>query len=316
LTRFLATRLLLLVVGLAVASALIFFALRVLPGDVAQVIAGTQGSPQQVRALRSALGLDKPIYVQYADWIAGIARLNLGKSLVTDTPVASELGQKLQVTLPLAFLSLVFGLLIGIPLGVFSALRHRKVSGFLVSASAQLVAAIPIVWAGVLLITALGIAWPVLPVQGFPQSDWKHPGEALLSLILPALTVGLVEGAVILRFTRSAALEALHQDYVRTAAAQGLTRTRALIRHGLPNVLLSVVSVLGVQIAGLIVGAVIVEQLFQLPGVGRMLVSDVGNRDLTKVQSELLALTAIILLVGFLVDIIHRVIDPRQREHS
>lgn len=315
-TRFLLTRVALLVVGLAVASMLIFFTLRVLPGDVAQVIGGTQASPAQVAAIRSELGLDRPIWVQYGEWIGGVVRFDLGRSLITQTSVASQIGQKLEVTLPLAGLSLLFGLIVGVPLGVVSAIKHRSAGGFVISAVAQAVAAVPIVFAGVLLIVLLALTLKVLPTQGFPLDGWHEPGRSLQALILPALTIALVEGAVILRFTRSAALEALGQDYVRTAAAKGMTTTRALITHGLPNVLLSVVSVIGIQIAGLIVGAVIVEQLFQLPGVGRMLVSDVGNRDLTKVQGELLVITALILIVGTAVDIVHRLVDPRERERA
>ncbi len=159
---------------------------------------------------------------------------------------------------------------------------------------------------------AVWLGW--LPPQGFPRAGWNDPGAAVRALILPALTIGVVEGAMLLRFVRSATLQALGEDYVRTAAAKGLTRTRALLSHGLPNVGLSVITVLGLQIAGIIVGAVVIEQLFTLPGVGRMLVSDVAGRDLPKVQGELLALTAVVLIVGAVVDLVHRLIDPRQRE--
>ncbi|MBK4347456.1 ABC transporter permease [Lacisediminihabitans changchengi] len=311
--RFIITRLLLLVLGLLIASALIFFTLRVLPGDVAQVIGGTQATPAQVEAIRKSLGLDRNIFVQYTDWVSGLLRFDLGDSLVTGTPVAIEIAAKLSVTLPLALLSLIFGLAIGIPLGVVSAIRHAKASGAAIAISAQALAAVPAVWAGVLLISVFGLALRWLPTQGFPLDGWDEPGRAIRSLILPALTIGVIEGAVLLRFTRSAALDAIGQDYVRTAAAIGLTKTRALVSHGLPNVMLSVISSLGLQIAGLIVGAVIVEQLFQLPGIGRMLVTDVGNRDLPKVQGDIFTLTAIVLLVGFAVDIAHRLIDPRQR---
>lgn len=312
--RFLATRAVLLLVGLLVAAALIFAALRILPGDVAQVIGGTQASAEQVARIRAQLGLGEPIVTQFLDWIGGILRLDLGRSLVTNTPVASELAEKLQVTLPLAGLSLVFGLGLGIPLGVLSAVLHRRPAGFLVSAAAQLVAAVPVVFAGVLLILLLGSWLRLLPVQGFPLDGWEQPGRAFASLILPALTIGVVEGAVVLRFTRSATLDAIGQDHVRTAAAKGMTLNRALVTHGLPGVLLSVVSVIGIEIAALLVGAVIVETLFQLPGVGRMLVTDVANRDLVKVQSELLVLTGLILVVGTVVDVVHRLVDPRQRE--
>nr|WP_197980527.1 MULTISPECIES: ABC transporter permease [unclassified Frigoribacterium] len=300
--------------GLVVASVLIFATLRLLPGDVAQAIAGTTGSPAQVAALREQLGLDRPIAAQYLDWAAGLLRLDLGESLVTGTPVADEIAEKLGVTLPLAWLSLVFGLLIGVPAGVWAAARHRRPVGLVVGVGSQLLAAVPAVWLGMLLIALFAVTLGWLPTQGWPLDGWQDPGRALRSLVLPALTIGIIEGAVLLRFTRSAAIGALDQDYVRAAAAKGMTLDRALLRHGLPNVMLSVVSVLGLQVVGLVVGAVVVEQLFTLPGLGRMLVTDVGRRDLTKVQGELMTLTAIVLFVGLLVDVAHRRLDPRLRE--
>lgn len=313
-TRFVLGRLLLFVLGLAVASVLIFGTLRLLPGDVAQSLAGTTGSAEQVAALRAQLGLDRPVVVQYLDWAGGLLRLDLGESLVTGTPVLDEVVDKLGVTLPLAGLSLVFGLAIGIPLGVLAALHRRRASGVVISVGAQLLAAVPAVWGGMLLIGVFAVTLRLLPTQGFPADGWSDPGRALRSLVLPALTIGIIEGAVLLRFTRSAALGALGQDHVRTAAANGMTRSRALVRHGLPNVMLSIVSVLGLQVAGLIVGAVVIEQLFTLPGLGRMLVTDVGRRDLTKVQGELMALTTLVLFVGLLIDVVHRRLDPRLRE--
>jgi peptide/nickel transport system permease protein len=313
-TRFLLGRTALFALGLVVASVLIFATLRLLPGDVAQAIAGTTGSPAQVAALREQLGLDRPIAAQYLDWAGGLLRLDLGESLVTGSPVAGEIAEKLGVTLPLAGLSLVFGLLIGVPAGVWAAARHRRPAGLVVGVGSQLLAAVPAVWLGMLLIALFAVSLGWLPTQGWPLDGWQDPGRALRSLVLPALTIGIIEGAVLLRFTRSAAIGALDQDYVRAAAAKGMTLDRALLRHGLPNVMLSVVSVLGLQVVGLVVGAVVVEQLFTLPGLGRMLVTDVGRRDLTKVQGELMTLTAIVLFVGLLVDVAHRRLDPRLRE--
>ena len=313
-TRFLLGRTALFALGLVVASVLIFATLRLLPGDVAQAIAGTTGSPAQVAALREQLGLDRPIAAQYLDWAGGLLRLDLGESLVTGSPVAGEIAEKLGVTLPLAGLSLVFGLLIGVPAGVWAAARHRRPAGLVVGVGSQLLAAVPAVWLGMLLIALFAVTLGWLPTQGWPLDGWQDPGRALRSLVLPALTIGIIEGAVLLRFTRSAAIGALDQDYVRAAAAKGMTLDRALLRHGLPNVMLSVVSVLGLQVVGLVVGAVVVEQLFTLPGLGRMLVTDVGRRDLTKVQGELMTLTAIVLFVGLLVDVAHRRLDPRLRE--
>lgn len=315
-TRFVLTRLVLLVIGLFVASALIFTTLRVLPGDVAQVIAGTDSTPEQVQAIRASLGLDRPLPVQYLDWIGGIFRGDLGQSMVTGSSVTSELIEKAQVTVPLALLSLAIALIISIPLGIISALKHRSFAGTAMSMASQAIAAIPVVWAGMLLVVVFAVTVHWFPPQGFPRAGWSEPGRAVYALLLPALTIGVVEGAVLLRFIRSAALEAMGQDYVRTAAAKGLTRTRALITHGLPNVALTVISVLALQIAGLLVGAVIIEQLFNLPGIGRMLVADVGNRDLEKVQGEILVMTGLVLVIGTAVDIIARVIDPRQRESA
>jgi peptide/nickel transport system permease protein len=314
--RFLATRLVLLVVALFVASALIFFTLRVLPGDVAQIIAGTQSSPEQVAAIREELGLGVPLPLQYLDWVGGILRGDLGTSLITGTPVSEELADKAAVTVPLALLSLLVALLVSVPFGVLAALRRGTATGTAFAVSAQALAAVPVVWAGMILVIVFAVWLGWLPPQGFPRGGWDDPAAAFRALLLPALTIGVVEGAVLLRFVRSATLEAIGQDYVRTAAATGLTRRRALLVHGLPNVALSVVSVLALQVAGLLVGAVIVEQLFTLPGVGRMLVSDVGNRDLEKVQGAVFLFTAIVLVIGALIDVLARVLDPRQREAS
>lgn len=312
--RYALTRLALLLLGLVVASALIFATLRILPGDVAQLIAGVNSSPAQVEAIRTRLGLDQPLLVQYGQWLFGILRGDLGSSQLTGTPVIDEIVEKAEVTIPLGILALLIALLIAVPFGVLAAVRRRRLDGTLLSFGAQTLAAVPVVWAGMMLVVVFAVWLGWLPAQGFPRAGWEDPAAALRALILPALTIGVVEGAVLLRFVRSATLQAIGQDFVRTGAAKGLTRTQSLIRHGLPSVGLSIITVLGLQVAGILVGAVVIEQLFSLPGIGRMLVADTGNRDLVKVQSELLVLTGFVLIVGFLVDLLHRVIDPRQRE--
>jgi peptide/nickel transport system permease protein len=293
---------------------LIFLTLRVLPGDVAQLIGGVDSSPAQLAALRRQLGLDQPLWAQYVDWIGGVLHGDLGNSLLTGTSVAQELAQKAQVTVPLGIIALTIAVLFSVPLGVVSAMRRGRRSGTFLTFGAQTLAAVPVVWAGMMFVVVFAVWLGWLPAQGFPRSGWADPWAALRSLILPALTIGIVEGAMLMRFVRSATLQAVGQDYVRTAAAKGLTRNAALIRHGLPEVGLSVITVLGLQVAGIIVGAVVIEQLFSLPGIGRMLVADVSARDLPKVQGELLALTAFVLIVGFVVDLVHRLLDPRQRE--
>ena len=312
--RYALTRGALLIAGLLVASALIFLALRVFPGDVAQLLAGDKATPAQVEAIRTALGLDQPLVLQYLGWIGGVLHGDLGTSQLNGASVAAELAQKAQVTVPLATLSLLVALVIAVPLGIGSAMLRGRAAGTALNTAAQAVAAVPVVWAGMMLVVVFAVWLGWLPAQGFPRGGWADPGPALQALVLPALTIGTIEGALLLRFVRSATLQAASQDFVRTAAAKGLTRNRALLQHGLPAVGLSVVTVLGIQVAGIIVGSVVVEQLFTLPGIGRMLVADVGTRDLVKVQGELLVLTGMVLVIGFIVDLVHRALDPRQRE--
>ncbi|MBP6684056.1 MAG: ABC transporter permease [Leucobacter sp.] len=312
-TRFIIGRAGLLALAWLVASVLIFATLRILPGDVAQVIGGTQASPAQIESLREELGLNRPIFTQYFEWIFGVLRFDLGTSVVTGSDIASELAEKAEVTIPLTVMSLTVVLLVAIPLGVFAAYRNDSPIGQLVSASSVLASAIPVVWAGLLgtLLLSSWLGW--LPSQGFPRDGWEAPFQAVRSLVLPALTIGLIEGAILFRLVRSATLRALEADHVRTAMSQGNSRLRALLTQGLPGVGLSIISMLGLQAAALLVGAVVVEQLFSLPGLGSMLVSDVGERDLPKVQSTLLVLTSVILIMGALVDVAHRLIDPRLR---
>ncbi|WP_447945933.1 ABC transporter permease [Microbacterium lacticum] len=312
--RYALTRLALLLLGLFVASALIFMTLRVLPGDVAQLIAGVNSTPDQVAAIRDRLGLDDPLPVQYAAWIGGVLQGDLGSSLLTGSSVADKLVQKGQVTIPLGLMAMTIAMLVALPFGVISAMRRGHADGTALNVTAQTLAAVPVVWAGMMLVVVFAVWLGWLPAQGFPRSGWSDPGLAFRSLLLPAITIGVIEGAMLMRFVRSATLQATGQDFVRTAAAKGLTRNQALVRHGLPTVGLSIITVLGLQVAGIIVGSVVIEQLFSLPGIGRMLVADVGNRDLPKVQGELLVLTGFVLVVGFVVDLVHRVIDPRQRE--
>lgn len=309
-------RLGLFALALLVTSLVVFGVLRVLPGDVAQVIGGTTATPAQLAAIRELYGLDRSLADQYLSWLAGTGRGDLGVSVVTGAPVADQIAEKLQVTLPLAALGLVVALLVGLPLGVWAGMRHDGRFGRAVAVVAQAAAAVPVVWVGLILVVLFGRGVGmvgILPSQGFPVDGWDQPGQALQSLLLPALTIGIVEGAVVLRYTRSAVLEAAPADYVRTAAAAGLTRDRALLRHGLPNASLAVLAVIALQAASLLTGAVLVEALFALPGVGSMLVDDVGTRDLVKVQSEVFVLTATVLVIGLAVDLVHRAIDPRQR---
>ena len=301
-----------LVVAVLVASIIIFLLLRLLPGDLAGIIGGVAATPERRAAIREELGLDRPLLNQYFEWMGGVLTGDFGRSALTNSTVTSQLGEKLTITAPLILASSVVALAAAIPLGVYSAVRHRQADGAGLSALGQLGIAIPQFLVGIALIAVLAGRWG-LPSQGFPRNGWDDPARAIRSLILPVLTLAAAQGAILLRFVRSSTLDVLNQDYIRTARAKGLSRTEALMLHGLRNAAIPVISVLGIQIAGLIAGVVVIEEVFNLPGVGQMLVRDVGNRDFDKVQGTILLIAVIVLVIGFLVDLAHYLIDPRLR---
>lgn len=310
---FVARRLILLLVSIVVASIVIFVLLRLLPGDLARSIGGTQATDAQIAAIRARFGLDRPLYRQYTDWIGGILHGDFGSSALNGRSVIDELRNKLSISAPLVAASTVLSLLAAVPLGIVAAARHRRADGVALSATSQLGIAIPTFLVGLLLVIVFASKWRLFPPSGFARQGWDEPFEAAKRLTLPTVTLALSQGAVLFRFVRSATLDVLHQDYLRTARAKGMTRTRALIRHGLRNASLPVISILGVQVATLIAGVVVIERVFNLPGVGQMIVKDVGQRDINKVQGTVLLLAIVVLVVGFLVDVVQRFVDPRLR---
>ena len=312
-TLYVLRRLALLLVAIVVASIVIFLLLRLMPGDLARVVGGTQASPERIAAIREDLGLDRSLVRQYLDWVGGILQGDFGESALNGETVTGQLGTKLTVTAPLVLASTVLSMLVAVPLGILAGARHRRADGISLSMVSQLGIAIPTFWAGLLLIIVFGVHWRLFPAQGFPRDGWDEPGRAARSLVLPTLTLAISQGAVLLRFVRSATLDVLHQDFIRTARAKGLTRNQALYRHGLRNASLPIISILGVQVASLLAGVVVIERVFNLPGVGQMLVRDISSRDLEKVQGTVLLLAIIVLVVGFVVDVLHRVADPRLR---
>jgi peptide/nickel transport system permease protein len=312
-TAFLLRRTALFVLSLLVASLLVFGLLRLLSGDMAQVIAGVDATPAQVELLRDKLGTDRPLVVQYLSWIGGVVTGDFGTSALSGVSVSKEMAAKLTVTAPLVASAMLLAIVVAVPLGVLAAMRHRSRLGLGIAGLSQLGIALPTLWVGLVLAIVFAVLLRWLPVQGFPTTGWAQPARAARSLVLPCVTLALSEGAVLLRFVRSATLGVLHQDMLRTARATGLTRTGAMLRHGLRNAALPVLSIFGLQVAALLVGAVVVERVFSLPGLGTMLLADVGNRDLIKVQGEVLLLTAVVLALGFVIDIGHRLIDPRLR---
>ncbi|MGA0218055.1 MAG: ABC transporter permease [Ilumatobacteraceae bacterium] len=303
----------LLLASLIASSALVFLLLRLLPGDLAQAKLGIYGTPEALAQLREEYGLDKSLPAQYLSWLSGAIRGDLGLSVLTGADITQELLAKATVTLPLIVIASLIAILIAVPLGMFAALRFRRWDGIATSTVSQLGIAVPTFWVGVILITVFAVQNQVFPSGGFPYDGWSDFPNAVRSLVLPATTLALAQGAVLTRFARSATIDVIQQDYFRTARATGLSRARALRIHGMRNAMVPVVSVLGMQISTLIVGAIIVESVFALPGVGQMLLQDVNVRDYTKVQGTVTATTALVFVVSFLIDSILGVIDPRAR---
>ncbi|MFT8640013.1 ABC transporter permease [Bifidobacterium sp.] len=312
--RFLLRRLALLLAALFGMSVLIFLALRILPGDVASVMAGLNATPARIARLRQELGLNRSYLQQYFEWAGNVVHGNLGISVLTGRDVGVQIVSRMQITFPLILLGLLIACLIGIPLGATSIMARSA----RVRQSLHLLAltggAIPALWGAMLLIVLFSQGSGLIalfPSQGFPDAGWKQPGLALSSLMLPAVTVGIIVGSSIMRYTRSALQEMLSSEFVDMGMACGMTRVQAVLRIGLRVVSPQLVSVIGLTFAEMITGVMVIENLFALPGIGSMLVTDVGNRDLLTVQSELFVLAAFFLCIGFVVDVLHRVLDPR-----
>lgn len=312
--RFLGKRLLLFVGALVGSSLLVFALLRILPGDVAAVVAGTNATAERLTSLRAQMGLDKSYAAQYGDWVLGLLHGDLGTSVVSGKAVSAQVSSRASVTFPLIVLSLLIALAIGLPLGCAAALtRNVRLRGVF-HAAAIVAGAIPALW-GVLLLILLfskGIGlMGLLPSQGFPDAGWAAPLSAMAALVLPALATGITAGASIMRYTRAAVGDMASSQAVAMAMACGMTRRQAVLRVALRLAIPQLVSVIGLTFAQMVTGVMVVENLFALPGLGSMLVTDVGNRDLTAVQSELFLLAAFFLFLGLLVDLLHRMLDPR-----
>lgn len=301
-----------LLVSLFASSVLVFAFMAVLPGDPARVALGVNASDASVAQLREQFGLDRPLVQQYGEWVSGLITNNLGRSYVSQADIGPQVADRLQVTLWLVVTSMVLAAVIAIPLGALSALRHRRPSGLVLSALSQVGVAVPAFLAGILLITVFAVKLRWLPANGWtpPAVD---PVQFVKQLVLPALALGLVQGAVLTRYVRSAILDVQGADYLRTARAKGLMPGAALRRHGFRNAAVPVVTVLGLQLATLLVGAVVVERVFVIPGLGSLLLDAVAQRDLKIVQDVVMVLVLAVLVVNVVVDLLYLAIDPRLR---
>jgi peptide/nickel transport system permease protein len=309
---YLLKRLAIFVVSTAVAGVLVFSFMAVLPGDPAEIALGVNATPEAVAALRQEFGTDRPAVAQFLDWFGGIVTGDFGTSYVTSAPIGPQISDRLGVTGALVLGGMLIALIIAVPAGTFAAVHHRNPLGAAISAASQIGIAIPAFLAGILLVFVFAVKAQALPSGGYVPIA-EDPAGWLRSLLLPWLSLGLVQGAVLTRYVRSAVLDVMREDYLRTARAKGRGRMGALWRHGLRNASIPVVTILGLQLATLLIGAVVVERVFVIPGLGDLLLNGVAGRDLLLVQGVVMVLVAAVLLINFLVDVAYAALDPRLR---
>lgn len=309
--RFILGRLVSLSLSLIVASLAIFTVIEVIPGDPAAFMLGLNADEATVQALRADLGLDGSKAQRYLSWVAGMVQGDFGTSYTYRVPVAELVADRLWVSLPLAVLSLVLSTVIAFPVGLLAAANRGRGLDYGIMGGTQLGIAIPNFWFGMLLVLVFAVTLRWFSAGGFP--GWDTPLMALKSLILPSVALALPQAAILARVMRSALIETLAQDYMRTARAKGLSRRQALLRHALRNALIPVLTILGLQFAFLIAGTIIIENVFYLPGLGRLIFQAVAQRDLVVVQSLTVLLVASVVIVNFLVDLAYAAVDPRLR---
>jgi len=311
---FLIKRLLTLLTTLLAASAVVFLVLEILPGNAAQVRLGPDASPEAVVELTQQLGLDQPPLSRYLHWIGGLVRGDMGTSYAYGSPVGELIFERLALTIPLAIMAMLFTTLIALAAGIYAASRHNRLGDVGVMGLAQIGIAIPNFWFAILLILVFSVKLQWFSAGGFPGWSADDGGgllPALQALLLPAISLAVVQAAILARITRSAVLDVSREDFVRTARAKGLTERAALWRHVLRNAMIPVVTVMGLQFANLLAGTIVVENVFYLPGLGRLIFQSIANRDLIVVRNCVLLLAAMVVVVNFVVDVLYAVIDPR-----
>lgn len=305
-------RLISLVIVLWLVSFLTFFLLQVIPGDPAQLILGIEASPEALESLRAHLGLDKPWPLRYVAWVTDMLRGNMGMSIRLERPVSALIVERLPVTLSLAFTAMFIALIISFPAGIFSALKWNSPLDYFLLFVTQLGIAIPSFWMGILLILIFSLYFRLFPTGGF-VSWWENPLEAFRHLVLPSVSLGLVAAAFLTRMLRSSMLEVLNQAYITAAKAKGLMSYQVIFRHALKNALIPVITLAGIQWSFLMGGSIVIEQVFALPGLGRLLLSAVYTRDIPLIQGLVMFITTVVVVSNFIVDLLYAYLDPRIR---
>lgn len=300
---------------LFIASIVIFVSLRIIPGNPAEIALGVTATPESVAQLSAQMGIDQPVWTQYWNWVSGIMVGDFGLSLTSKTEISVMVIDSLMVSLILVGLAMIFALCVAIPLGVWSAYRSQRIDGLVITVFSQLGIAVPSFLAAILLVSlfAVKLGW-------FPANGWvvpaDNPSQFAQRLVLPVVSLGIVQSAIMLRYVRSSILEILNEDFMRTARAKGLSVGQALWSHGLRNAALPVITVTGVQLTTVLVGAVVIEKVFVIPGLGSMLLTAVTNRDLPTVQTIVMLLVIVAVIINAIVDLAYGVVDPRIRRKS
>ncbi|HYP82049.1 ABC transporter permease [Variovorax sp.] len=307
---FLFKRVLTLIATLIATSVIVFLVLEVLPGNAAQMLMGPDASPDAVAALATKLGLDQPAWARYWHWAGGLLTGDLGNSYAYGSPVSDLLLERLSLTIPLAVMAMLFTTVLALIVGVTAAARHNKLGDVGLMGLAQVGIAIPNFWFAILLILVFSVKLQWFSAGGF--DGWGEGiGAGLKALLLPALSLGVVQAAILARITRSAVLEVMREDFVRTARAKGVTQRAVLWRHVLRNAMIPVITVMGLQFSELLAGTIVVENVFYLPGLGKLIFQSIANRDLIVVRNCVMLLAAMVVIVNFVVDVLYAVIDPR-----
>ncbi|GAB2722227.1 MULTISPECIES: ABC transporter permease [Comamonas] len=313
---FILKRTLTLLLTLLGTSIVVFLVLEILPGNAAQMLMGPDAAPEAVAELAEQLGLNQPAWERYVHWISGLVHLDLGNSYSYGTPVIELIAERMALTLPLALMAMAITTVVALAAGIYAASRHNKIGDVSVMGLAQLGIAIPNFWFAILLILLFSVQLKWFSAGGFPgwtEASGGSPWAAVKSLLLPALSLAVVQAAILARITRSSVLEVLREDFVRTARAKGLSQRAALYGHVLRNALVPVVTVMGLQFAELMAGTIVVENVFYLPGMGRLIFQAIANRDLMVVRNCVMLLAAMVVIVNFVVDLLYAWIDPRTK---
>ncbi len=305
-------RFILLITTILLVSIITFGIFQILPGDPVRTMLGTEADPTQIENLRSELGLDRPLYEQYVDWMKGLLTGELGNSIRFSMPVKDLLFDRLPVTMSLALLTLTIVLLVSLPLGMFAARRQNKLSDVSLSTLTQIGMAVPSFWLGMMLILYVGMKFSFFKISGYIPWTQSISG-ALSTLVLPALTIAIPQIAVNFRYVRTAILEQMQLDYVRTIRSKGMSEQNVMYKHVLKNAMIPILTVFGLIMAEVVAGTIIVEQVFSLPGVGQLLITAISNRDFPLVQGIVMYITVAVVVINFIVDILYSVLDPRIR---